>query len=328
MTQHDMAGIEKAYSETPLVGSGYLSSVLGCNVYLKLENTQPSGSFKSRGMGTLVQRGVEENDGNCHFFSSSGGNAGLAAATAAKQYGRPCTVVVPNTTKGPMKERIRKAGAEVVVHGNHWAEADAYLRETVMKSVDPDVKAVYCHPFDNPVIWEGHSTLVDELHEQCSARPDAIVLAVGGGGLFLGVAKGLERLEEWRKDVAVVAVETEKANCFNLSFKAGKQVKLEHPNSVATTLGSTYCPPEAVEYSKHIPTHSITVTDQEAVDAVVSFAEDHKHIVEPACGAALAAIYQNKMPVELTPSSNVVVIVCGGTATSLEMLDSYRKDSF
>lgn len=321
--------VKKAYSETPLVRSGYLSSVLGCNVYLKLENTQPSGSFKSRGLGTLVQRGVEEHDGNCHFFSSSGGNAGLAAATAAKQYNQPCTVVVPTTTKGPMKERIRKAGAEVVVHGAHWAEADAYLRETVMKSVDPDVAPVYCHPFDNPVIWEGHSTLVDELHRQCGAdKPDAIVLAVGGGGLFLGVAKGLERIKEWRDSVAVVAVETDNANCFNLSFHAGKQVRLEHPNSIATTLGSTYCPPEAVEYSKRIRTHSITVSDQEAVDGVVSFAEDHKHIVEPACGAALAAVYQNKMPIDLTPQSNVVVVVCGGTATSLEMLDSYRKDSF
>lgn len=323
-----MARIQKAYIETPLVRSGYLSSVLGCNVHLKLENTQPSGSFKSRGLGTLVQRGVEENDGNCHFFSSSGGNAGLAAATAAKQYGQPCTVVVPNTTKEPMKERIRKAGAEVVVHGNHWAEADAYLRGTVMKSVDPNVKAVYCHPFGNPVIWEGHSTLVDELEKQCEVKPDAIVLAVGGGGLFLGVAKGIERIEGWRDSVAVVAVETEKANCFNLSFKAGKQVILEHPNSVATTLGSTYCPPEAVEYSKRIHTQSITVSDQEAVEAVVSFAEDHKHIVEPACGAALAAVYQNKMPIDLNAQSNVVVVVCGGTATSLEMLDSYRRDSF
>lgn len=320
------------YSETPLLISRYLSSNLGCNVYLKLENTQPSGSFKSRGVGCVVKKGIQEHGKNCQFFSSSGGNAGLAAATAAKFYEAPCTVVVPKTTKEPMKARIRKVGADVVVHGDHWAQADKHLRETIMKEVDPDVTPVYCHPFDNPVIWEGHSTLVDELKTQCEfSKPDAIILAVGGGGLYTGVAMGLERYPEW-SDVPIIAVETEGANCFNLSVKAGKQVILPNPSSVASSLGSTYCPEAAVEYSKKIPTHSVTVTDQQAVNAVVSFAEDHKYIVEPACGAALATVYgddlQKRMPIELSTSSNVIVVVCGGTSTSLDILDSYRNDKF
>jgi len=94
------------------------------------------------------------NPSSVHFFSSSGGNAGLAAATAAKTLKRPATVVVPEATSELMRSKIRAAGAEVFVHGASWFEADSYLKE-LMKG---NPNAVYCPPFDHEFVWEGESS--------------------------------------------------------------------------------------------------------------------------------------------------------------------------
>lgn len=316
------------YVQTPLISSVYLSDLAKCNIMLKLENTQPSGSFKTRGLATVVSRALAKCDdpSKVEFFSSSGGNAGLATAYASKHYHSKCTVIVPKTTKPPMIKRIQKAGAQVIVYGDHWAQADTYLREKVIPSLPADRKAVYCHPFDGQDIWEGHSTLVDELVKELPAKPDAIVLAVGGGGLYNGVVLGLQR-NNWH-DVPVVTVETEGAASFYQSIKEGRQVVLDEINTVASSLGATFVTSESLRLASVHPTIPVTVTDQEAISACVNFADDHKFIIEPACGAALATAYGDKLSKRiphLTPDSTVVVIVCGGTSTSVNDLDNYAS---
>jgi L-serine/L-threonine ammonia-lyase len=316
------------YVETPLIPSVYLSKLANCDVYLKLENCQPSGSFKSRGLATVVSRRLRSaaDPEKVEFFSSSGGNAGLATAHAARFYNRPCTVVVPKTTKPAMLERLAQADAQTIVHGDHWAEADDYLRNELIPALPQDVVAVYCHPFDGQDLWEGHSTMVDELKSQLPRKPDAVVLAVGGGGLYNGVVLGLQR-NDW-KDVPVIAVETEGAACFARSIEKGERVFLDKISTVASSLGATHVTPEALVFAKLQPTNPVTVTDEQAVNACVHFAQDHKFIVEPACGAALSVAYENNLTAalpNLNADSVVVVIVCGGTSTSLDDLMTYRQ---
>ena len=112
--------------QTPLVESLPLSAATGCQVLLKMDALQPSGSFKDRGMAymcaTLQSRGVTD------LISSSGGNAGLAASAAGRKLGMRVRVVVPTTTKPIMIEKMRAHGAEVEVHGANWNAADELAR--------------------------------------------------------------------------------------------------------------------------------------------------------------------------------------------------------
>lgn len=201
--------------ETPLVESAALSRAAGCRIFLKLENVQPSGSFKSRAMGNQILshlRKPEYANRRIHFYASSGGNAGLAAVCAARTLGYPCTVVVPLSTKPLMLEKLRAAGAaDVIRHGETFFEAGSYMKDVIMKTSsgdDEDVAKIALHPFDNEPIWEGNSTIIDELEKQLPqaanaeeeqvyrgrALPlDAVLCSVGGGGLLNGLVMGLEK---------------------------------------------------------------------------------------------------------------------------------------
>lgn len=118
-------------------------------IFLKLENLQPSGSFKSRGIGNYCQLMANPAPQETHFYASSGGNAGLACVVAAKALGHKATVVVPTTTKPMMIAKIMAAGADnVIQHGNSVGEADTYLKNEIM----PHAKnGVYTPPYDHPV---------------------------------------------------------------------------------------------------------------------------------------------------------------------------------
>lgn len=201
--------------ETPLVESAALSRAAGCRIFLKLENVQPSGSFKSRAMGNQILshlRKPEYANRRVHFYASSGGNAGLAAVCAARSLGYPCTVVVPLSTKPLMIEKLRAAGAaDVIRHGETFFEAGSYMKDVIMKTSsgdDDDVAKIALHPFDNQPIWEGNSTIIDELEKQLPAPAnsdeeevyrgralplDAVLCSVGGGGLLNGIVMGLEK---------------------------------------------------------------------------------------------------------------------------------------
>ena len=182
--------------KTPLIESLGLATS-GQQIHLKLENTQPSGSFKARGIGYACERYVKE--GADTLLASSGGNAGLAVAYAGRKLGVAVTVFVPETTSETAKDLIRREGANVEVAGASWAESHRAALEKMDKGM------AYLHPFDDPLIWEGHASLVEEIAAE-RQPPDAIVLSVGGGGLLCGVVQGL-RAVGW-DGVPVVAVET------------------------------------------------------------------------------------------------------------------------
>lgn len=283
----------------------------GQRVWLKMEALQPSGSFKLRGVGhaceVLAARGARR------LLSSSGGNAGLAVAHAGRSLGLPVTVVVPETTLDRPKALIRRQGAEVIVHGRSWMEANEHLA-----SLRGPADAVV-HPFDDPLLWEGHATLVDEVAAQ-GPRPDAVVLAVGGGGLLCGVLQGLHA-RGW-KDVPVVAVETEGAASLAAAVAAGRPVTLPAITSVATSLGARRVSDRAFAWTREHPVHSAVVSDAEAVRACLAFADDHRVVVEPACGAALAVAVARAAP-PLRDAAEVLVVVCGGVGATYAQLAAW-----
>ncbi|WP_342619031.1 pyridoxal-phosphate dependent enzyme [Rhodoferax sp. GW822-FHT02A01] len=297
---------------TPLVQSTPLSHAAQRSVWLKLEALQPPGSFKIRGIGAACEHYAQH--GAKRFVSSSGGNAGLAVAYAGRHLSIPVTVVVPSTTSERAKDLLRQEGAEVTVHGASWQEANA-LAQSLLTGTD-----AFLHPFDNPLLWSGHASMIDEVAAS-GVRPDAVVLSVGGGGLLAGVMEGLAR-NGWG-DVPVLAVETDGAASLHAAMQAGERVTLDAITSIATSLGARQVCEKAFELGQSGKVHSVLVSDQEAVDACNRFLDDHRLLVEPACGAALAAAYGNASA--LAPYRNVLVIVCGGATATAGNLQQWAR---
>jgi L-serine/L-threonine ammonia-lyase len=302
----------RLHVETPVIESIPLTRRVGQRVWLKMEALQPTGSFKIRGIGFACQRHLES--GCRGFLCSSGGNAGLAVAYAGRQLGVPVTVVVPVSTPERARSLIRDQGAAVVVFGQSWQES----HDRAQTMLDEDI--AYLHPFDDPLIWEGHASLIAETLPS-GFEIDTIVLSVGGGGLLCGIAEGLHAV--CRPDIAIVTAETVGADSFSQSVQAGRLVALERISSVATSLGAKEVAAKALEVSGELEVAPCVVSDREAVDACLQFADDHRVVVEPACGAALALAYKGERV--LQQAGNVLLIVCGGAGVSYRDLVELRK---
>lgn len=296
--------------KTPLIESRPLSAVAKCKIQLKFDALQPSGSFKLRGVGHACE--VHYHRGARRFVSSSGGNAGLAVAYAGRILGVAVTVVVPKTTTERAKDLLLLEGAEVVVHGSSWQEANQ-LAHTLISPGD-----AFIHPFDDPLLWTGHASLIDEVAEAVQ-KPEAVVLSVGGGGLLCGVIEGLQR-NGWN-DVEVIAVETEGAASFRAATLAGAPVEIDAISSIATSLGAKRVCEQSVEYFKSHRIESVVVSDADALDACERFLVDHRVLVEPACGAALSLGYGHPV---LTQYKEVLMVVCGGATSTLEQIREWR----
>jgi L-serine/L-threonine ammonia-lyase len=301
---------------TPLLKHEPLSRALGKQVSLKMENLQPSGSFKLRGIGLMCQRAATR--GATHLICPSGGNAGFAAAVAGASLGVRTTILVPHSTHESVRQQIVALGAEVVVHGSVWDDANL---EALRLADAPG--AVYVPPFDHPDVWDGNATLIDEAIGQSLDRQqafDAVICAVGGGGLLCGVLQGLHRNR--MAQVPVIAVETEGAASLHGALQAGELITLPAVTSIAVTLGAKRVAAAAFEWSRRHDVRSVTVSDAQAVDACLQFADELRTLVEPACGAALAVAYQN-LPV-LAPFQRPLIVVCGGIGVDLAKLALWK----
>lgn len=297
---------------TPLIDA----DIRGRRIGLKLDNLQPARSFKLRGIGKLCQHcadlGVER------FVCSSAGNAGYAVAWAGRALAIPVTVVVPRCTPAFVRHRIAALGAEIHAIGDVWDHANAAALELAKQP-----GSAFIPPFDHPLLWQGHASLVEELTQQCRQAPDAILLTVGGGGLLLGVLEGLRRVG-WL-DTRVFAVEPEGAAALGPSLLRGEVVELSEPRSVASSLCVKRIAPSLVSACRERAVTALTVSDDAATAACVRMAEDHGLVVEPACGAALAPVYAAHPA--LAGANNVVAIVCGGMVVTLDQLAEWSHSA-
>jgi L-serine/L-threonine ammonia-lyase len=298
--------------ETPLIESAYLARNLNAQIWLKIEALQPSGSFKLRGIGQVCQHYLAQ--GAQRFISSSGGNAGIAVAYSGRKLGVPVTVVVPETTTEKAIAAIRKEEAKVIIKGETWQEAHHYSLALT------DSGHFHIHPFDNPLLWTGHATIIDEI-AKWNLTPDAVVLSVGGGGLLCGVIEGLER--NHMPNVPILAVETEGADSLAASLKAKRHVEIEKITSIATSLGAKKVAKAAYDWCHKHNVVSHVVSDKEAIDACLRFANDHRLLVEPACGASLTALYN---PADFLKDKDcILVIVCGGAGVTISQIEAWQR---
>jgi len=303
------------HTVTPLWKSQPLSAAIGADVWMKMDCFQPGASFKIRGMGRICQAAAD--GGARRVVSSSGGNAGYAVAIACRELELAATIVVPQTTPEFMRSKIRLEGAEVIEAGSSWDDAHVHAL-----TLAEDPLAAYAHPFDDELAWDGHASLIEEAATQ-GARPGLIVSVVGGGGLLCGILEGLQRVG-WQ-DVPLLAVETTGAASFAASLAADRLVTLPAIRSLATTLGARTIAPHLLEWSRRHEIVSWTVSDRQAVAGCLRFLDDHRILVEPACGAALAAVYENVQP--LRGRGPILIEICGGAGVNLELLQQWQRQT-
>lgn len=309
-----------------------------CRFLFKLEHQQPSGSFKLRGMSRLIEKSIADANAtgkqNLHVFTSSGGNAGIAAAYASKFYGVPCTVVLPQTVKQTTLDQLSDLGASIMIFGEHWGAADEHLRNVVMPKTAKDEAQLYCHPFDNEILWEGHGDIVDEMVYQLKdlnvdpVHVKGIVCSCGGGGLYNGLVAGCHR-NPLLKDVPMLVLETFQTASFDAAIKANEIVALPKIETLVTTLGSPYVATQTLANYKSHKTSVRLMDDLEAVEGTIEYFDKYGVLVEPSCGATVATATRKKDFLQVFGSLGaedvIIFIICGGSATSVETLENYRN---
>ena len=301
----------------------------------------------------LVSQGTGSNEralDHAQFYSSSGGNAGLACVHAAVTLGCQASVVVPLTTTPYMISKLREAGAaDVIQHGASWQEADQFLTGVVMAQAEErGESAIYVPPFDAPEIWAGNSLLVHETVQQldsaarhyqdfsgvpsdtCASQKtiDGFICSVGGGGLFCGVMQGVDELG--LRNTRVAVVETQGADSLAQSVAQKELVTLPAITSIATSLGARTVCKKALEYGMRSQVSTVVLSDSEALQACRRLANEERLLVEPACGASVALCYGGHLSSLIpnwTPASIVVVVLCGGSNVSLDILTKYADES-
>jgi L-serine/L-threonine ammonia-lyase len=286
---------QSLYVNTPLI-----RSKLRSDVFYKMECDQPSFSFKIRGMEKLCRFHLE--NGVKRFVASSGGNAGYSLAYVGQQLDLEVSVIVPSTTTSYMIDKIISLGAKVEIYGDVWDEANIRALE-----IADNTGAVFVSPFNDPLLWSGHSTIIDECKIQMK-KPDRLIVSVGGGGLLCGIMDGLTR-NHW-SDVKITTVETLGSASFYESWKAKKIIELKEIKTIANTLGAKRITEKALSLAKDFQVTPLLVSDDEAVKATQLFYKETSKKVEPACGAALSIPYMH--PESFDENERVLVIACGG----------------
>ena len=305
---------KQLHINSPLIEALSIGKKLKARVWLKMESSQPSGSFKIRGIGYAFNKFIQ--DGAKEFIIASGGNAGYAAAYAGRKLKVPVSVVVPETTKKIAKDLIKSEGAKVIVSGKSWDESHSFALSHTSSSLK------YIHPFDDPLLWEGHSTIIDEIYH-AGLKPDMVVLSVGGGGLLCGIAEGLRKNNFFK--TKILAVETHGADSFFRAKKMKKLVTLDKISSIATSLGAKTVAKKAFDLTKDKSVISHLISDHDALEATDLFLKDHRTLVEPACGASLSPVYKNSNIFE--GFKNILIIVCGGVGFSIDQLNEWKNSN-
>lgn len=269
-------------------------------LFLALEFLQHTGTFKARGAqnfllahregGTLPDVGVT---------IASGGNAGLACAWAAREQGVPATVFLPANAPQVKVQRLRHYGARVELVGSEYADALAACREYAATT-----GALTSHAYDDPHIAAGAGTLMVELHARIP-RLDTVVVAVGGGGLFAGVATVAQH-----HGVRTVAVEPENCRALNAALEAGRPVDVPLDSVAADSLGARRVSAMALAVARRDGVRSVLVSDPAIVRARQLLWDDHRLAVEHAAGAALAGVLE---PGGYRPGAGerVCAVLCG-----------------
>jgi threonine dehydratase len=295
-----LAQVEEARRN--IAGVALRTPLVRCNtdtqgeLYLKLENLQPIGSFKIRGAANVMAR-TPRGQLERGVLTASAGNMAQGVAFCARRMGIRATIVAPETAPATKISAVERMGGRVIK-----APFSEWWRTFETRSY-PGVDATFIHAFDDPDVMAGNGTIALELLEDL---PDleAVVIPWGGGGLSCGIAAVL-RARAPR--VRIYAVEIETGAPLSASWAAGEPRTVEYTPSFVDGIGSKMVFPNMFEKARQLLDGSLVVTLAEAARAMKLVAERNRIIVEGAAACAIAAALSGR-----AGSGKIVAIVSGG----------------
>jgi threonine dehydratase len=301
--------VSRVAQPTPVESSRYLAEVLGAPVYLKCENLQRTGSYKIRGAyNRLAKLTAEERARG--VVAASAGNHAQGVAFAARELGIHATIFMPVGVAIPKFQATRDYGADVVLSGS-------IVDETLRAAADfaAETGAVLIPPFDHPDVVTGQGTLGLEILDEV---PDAatVIVPIGGGGLISGVASAVkQRAAREGREIRVIGVQAANAAAYPVSLAAGEPTEISLVATIAD--GIAVSKPGALNFEiiRDVVDEVVTVSEDDMARALLVLLERAKMVVEPAGGAAVAAILAGKV----APTGPTVAILSGGNIDPLLM---------
>lgn len=298
--------------ETPLERSHTLSTLLGSNIYLKLELFQKTGSFKPRGAFNQILQveGAARDKGVVAF---SGGNFAQGVAYAARMLNIAAIICMPEYTPSNYIDATKSYGADVKL------APDAPSTIALAKSYEAEGYS-HLHPYDNPYQMAGNGTIGLEIIENLPEVTD-IFVSIGGGGLIAGITIAVKAA---KPEVRIWGVETEGADTMGQALQAGEVVQIE-PTSLAKTLCAPFVAEDALRICENYLTEHLTVTDLEAIESQQFLLERAKVLTELAASCTLSAA--KKVSHRLHEADHVVLLLCGGNESLANMIAYPRMES-
>ena len=308
------AAISHYMSRTNLIYYSDLSRILGCEAYVKHENHLPTGSFKIRGALNFFRTIPQEEVANGVLVSTRG-NHGLAMAWAGQLFHTPCTVVVPENNNPEINRIIESFGAELIVHGRDFYDAQFYCDELVAAA-----GYYYVEQGNEPEMLNGIGTMGLEIFEDLP-DVDVIICPIGGGA---GCASVLKVAQAINPEVEIIGVQAEKAPAFYRSLQKGEWVVLDDADTIADGLAarSVYQLPYVI-MKDHIR-DVVLLTEEEILEGI-RMALSSTHNLAEAAGAA--PIVAAKKIAERLKGKKVVLVMTGGNLDRTHLEHALCYDS-
>ena len=289
--------LRKVIRETDLIYAPKMSS--DCEIYLKTENLQVTGSFKVRGASFMISQLSDEEKAR-GVIACSAGNHAQGVALAAASQGIKSLICLPDGAPISKVEATKNYGAEVcMVEGVY---DDAYNKALELQK---EHNYTFIHPFDDENVIAGQGTIGLEILDQLPDA-DAVVVPVGGGGLISGVAYAIKNLNP---DIKIYGVQASGAPSMVNSVHDNKIERLESVSTIADGIAVKEPGQHTFEYCREYVDEMVTVTDDEISAAILALIERQKLIAEGAGAASVAAVMFGKVPVK---GKKVVCLVSGG----------------
>ncbi|WP_194775043.1 pyridoxal-phosphate dependent enzyme [Pararhodonellum marinum] len=290
--------IQPFIHRTPILTNSAIDEIAGCKIFFKCENFQKVGAFKARGAANAVLK-LRPEEKEKGVATHSSGNHAAALARAASVAGIKAYIVMPSNAPEIKKKAVRSYGGDII-------ECDPTLkaRESTLEEVVKKTGARFIPPFEDWDVIEGQATCALEMWEEGIAF-DTLMAPVGGGGLLGGTALVTHYLSP---NTAVIAAEPSGADDAYQSFKAGKRVPMEGPQTIADGLLTSMGGINFDLMMEHVD-DVLTVDDGEIIEAMRLIYERMKIIIEPSCAVPLAALLKNK---DRFMGQKVGIILSGG----------------
>ena len=298
--------IKGAVLRTPLVRLNVDEAP--AEIFLKLENLQPTGSFKVRGASNAIALAGPDAK-NRGVYTCSAGNMAQALAWLARQNKIPCTVIVPDNAPETKLEAIRRFGAKII-----QASFDDVWKIVVTNRYAPLDGAVFIHPFADIRMMAGNGTAGLEVLEDLPGV-DSVVIPFGGGGLSVGIASAIRAK---KPQTRVYAVEPETAAPLSASFAAGSAQEIERVPSFVDGIGGKSVLPEMWERARNLLL-PLVVSLSDIAKTVKLLIERNRIVAEGAGAASVAAAISGK-----AGSGKIVCIVSGGNIDSSKLVKILR----